>query len=282
MPVIASADAVRATRRRASSNGTPFWLTSYIGANRYTAGAAEPPPPGTIYPMAFLVEQDPGEVVGAHYHQADQFQVIVAGNGRLGRHDVARVRCISPARGRPTVRCAAGAAGLHYFTLRNGWDPGARYMEFPDNRAGLRGVARRHREVVGETDAVAADGFCARRVRIAAGASEIGPDPATRSRAVLAAAIGWIAGGRHGASPLSCVFVYPDEGSFVATAGGDGSDVAGDAVSSRVIALRAPPRNLPGGLAARTCSPRVKCPRAGSGSRPWRESLKGQRPFALG
>ena len=36
MPVIAPAGTVRATRRRASSNGSQFWLTSYIGANRYT------------------------------------------------------------------------------------------------------------------------------------------------------------------------------------------------------------------------------------------------------
>ena len=42
-----------------------------------------------MYPMAFLVEQDPGAVVGAHYHQADQFQVMVGGSGRLGTHDVA-------------------------------------------------------------------------------------------------------------------------------------------------------------------------------------------------
>ena len=78
----ASADAVRETRRRASSNGTKFWLTSYIGPNRYTVGTAEPSGPGTIVPVAFLVEQDPGEVVGAHYHQADQFQVMVSGGWR--------------------------------------------------------------------------------------------------------------------------------------------------------------------------------------------------------
>ena len=89
MPVIASADDARPTRRRASSNGTGFWLTSYIGANRYMTTAAMPPEPGAIYPMAFLVEQDPDAVVGAHHHQADQFQVVVGGSGRLGTHDVA-------------------------------------------------------------------------------------------------------------------------------------------------------------------------------------------------
>ena len=42
-----------------------------------------------MYPMAFLVEQDADAVVGAHYHQADQFQVVVGGSGRLGAHGVA-------------------------------------------------------------------------------------------------------------------------------------------------------------------------------------------------
>ena len=81
MPVIVSADQAHPTRRRASSNGTGFWLTSYIGANRYTPNAAVPPEPNVIYPMAFFVEQDAGAVVGAHYHQADQFQVVTAGAG---------------------------------------------------------------------------------------------------------------------------------------------------------------------------------------------------------
>ena len=225
MPVTALANAVRATRRRASSNGTQFWLTSYIGANRYTAGAAEPPPPGAIYPMAFFVEQDPGEVVGAHYHQADQFQVMIAGNGRLGLHDVSAGAVHFAGAWSAYGPLRAGAAGLHYFTLRNGWDPGARYMEFPDNRAGLRGVARRHREVVGETDAVAADGFCARRVRIAAGASEIGPDPASGAGQFWLVLSGGLLVDGMASSPMSCVFVYPEEGPFVAKAGGDGSDL---------------------------------------------------------
>ena len=89
MPVIASAEDVCPSRRRANSNGANFWLTTYIGANRYTSGAETSPEPGTIYPMAFLVEQDAGAIVGAHYHQADQFQVVVGGAGRLGHHDIA-------------------------------------------------------------------------------------------------------------------------------------------------------------------------------------------------
>jgi hypothetical protein len=225
MPVTALADAVRATRRRASSNGTPFWLTSYIGANRYTAGAGDPPAPGTVYPMAFLVEQDPGEVVGAHYHQADQFQVMMAGDGRLGLHDVAAGAVHFAGAYSAYGPLRAGAEGLAYFTLRNGWDPGARYMEFPEMRAGLRGVARRHREVVGETDAVGPDGFCARRMRLGAGETEVGPDPAGGAGQFWLVLSGGLVDDRATMPARSCVFVYPDEVAFVATAGGDGADV---------------------------------------------------------
>jgi hypothetical protein len=225
MPVIASADTVRATRRRASSNGSQFWLTSYVGANRYTVGAGGQPTTGAIYPMAFLVEQDAGEVVGAHYHQADQFQVIVGGGGRLGTHDVAPAAVHFAGAWSAYGPLRAGGAGLHYFTLRNGWDPGARYMEFPDNRARLRGVARRHREVVGETTAIGADGFCARQFRIVADAREDGPEPAAGAGQFWLVLSGSL---QHGGAVLparSCVFVHPHEAAFTAVAGGEGAEV---------------------------------------------------------
>ena len=225
MPVTASADAVRATRRRASSNGSQFWLTSYIGANRYTAGAAEPPGPGTVYPMAFLVEQDSDEVVGAHYHQADQFQVMVAGSGRLGTHDVSAASVHYAGAWTAYGPLRAGAEGLAYFTLRNGWDPGARYMEFSEMRAGLRGVTRRHREVVGETVSVAPDGLYARRVRIAAGASETGPDPSSGAGQFWLVLSGELRVDGAAVPAMSCVFVYPEEGAFVAGAGEEGAEV---------------------------------------------------------
>jgi len=176
MPVIASAEEAAASRRRASSNGTGFWLTSYIGANRYSLNAAPSPELGAIYPMAFLVEQDPGAVVGAHYHQADQFQVMVAGSGRLGTHDVAAGAVHYAGAWSAYGPLSAGPAGLSYFTLRNGWDPGARYLEVPANRADLRAKPRRHREAVGNVPS-AQDGLWAETFRVAADEALAGPDP---------------------------------------------------------------------------------------------------------
>ncbi|HEY2620091.1 MAG TPA: hypothetical protein VGI78_22300 [Acetobacteraceae bacterium] len=223
MPVIISADDAHPTRRRASSNGTGFWLTSYIGVNRYTASAETPPEPGAIYPMAFLVEQDPDAVVGAHYHQADQFQVMVAGNGRLGTHGVAAAAMHFAGAWSPYGPLAAGHDGLQYFTLRNGWDPGARYMEFPDNRAALRSVPRLHREVVGEI-APTADGLWARRYHIAAGESAAAPDAANGGGQFWLVLSGSLRHGGKTMPPRSCVFVHPEEAPLTVVAGADGLD----------------------------------------------------------
>jgi hypothetical protein len=224
MPVTASADDVRPTRRRASSNGAEFWLTSYIGANRYTPCSGEPPAPEAIYPMAFLVEQDPGSIVGAHYHQADQFQVVVSGAGRLGHHELAAVSVHFAGAWSPYGPLRAGAEGLQYFTLRNGWDSGARYMEFPENRAALRTVSRRHRELVGEIEP-AADGLCARRHCLAAGCSVAGPHPATGAGQFWVVLSGSLLCNGTALPPRSCVFVSPDDPAFSGVAGVDGLDV---------------------------------------------------------
>ncbi len=223
MPVIASADDACPTRRRASSNGTGFWLTSYIGANRYTAGADASAEPGAIYPVAFLVEQDADAVVGAHYHQADQFQVMVAGNGRLGTHGVAAAAVHFAGAWSPYGPLVAGDEGLQYFTLRNGWDPGARYMEFPDNRAARRSVPRRHREKVGEI-ASTADGLWARRYHIAAGESVAGPNPADGGGQFWLVLSGSLRHDGKTVPPRSCVFVHPEEPSLTVVAGAGGLD----------------------------------------------------------
>lgn len=224
MPVIASADDVRATRRRASSNGTGFWLTTYIGANRYTSGTEAPPPAHAVYPMAFLVEQDPDAVVGAHYHQADQFQVIVGGTGRLGTHDVAAGSVHFAGAWSAYGPLTADSRGLHYFTLRNGWDPGARYMAFAENRTTLRSLPRRHREMVGEIES-SSDGLCAQRYAVAPGDVMTGPDPSSGAGQFWLVLAGSMQCDGVALSPRSCVFVYPDDAPFSATAGDGGLEL---------------------------------------------------------
>src|SRR5262245_36070919 len=40
-------------------------------------------------PSAILAHHDPGRVQLAHFHVADQFQLVTKGKGRFGRHEIA-------------------------------------------------------------------------------------------------------------------------------------------------------------------------------------------------
>src|ERR1700721_1278646 len=89
MTVIATAaDAIVNRRRGSAADGVTFWHTLYIGTSRYNMAPGTPDPAmGELFPMAFLVEQDPGSTATAHNHQADQFQVIISGHDSLRTHE---------------------------------------------------------------------------------------------------------------------------------------------------------------------------------------------------
>lgn len=231
MPLIAPAEAAAATRRRASFNGSGFWHSTFLGANRYRPDAAPPPVPGRPYAVAFLVEQDPDSTVAAHFHQADQFQVVVAGDGTLGTHPVRAVSVHFTGAFSAYGPIVAGESGLSYFTLRNGWDPGARYM--PGARAELP-RPRAHREAVGAVEsgdgvqdviAAAPDGMGATRHVLAPGARLAGPDPAEGGGQYWVVLTGGLDrdGGALGAG--SCAFVAPDEAAWAPVAGPAGAEI---------------------------------------------------------
>ena len=140
--MILTADSVVAhsTARRKTANG---WHTTFIGKNRNTLqeGEAAPAADG-LYPMAFLVEKEAGAIVHPHFHQADQYQVVVQGSGRLGLHDIASVAVHYTDAYSAYGPIVAADEGVSWFTLRNAWDPGARYM--PAARQQLREARARH------------------------------------------------------------------------------------------------------------------------------------------
>ncbi len=237
MTLIATAESARVNRKRAvAGDGMGFWHTLYLGRTRYNMVPGDPDPPANaLSAMAFLVEQDPGEVANAHYHEADQFQVVVAGEGTLGTHAVRPVAVHFAGAHTAYGPIRAGAAGLTYLTLRNGFDPGARYMLHAENRAALRSVTdRRHREAVAaplrddQTGIVLgrdADGLAAWRYRLAPASPITGPAPddgAGQYWLVLAGSLQY-AGGTLGR--LSCAFVHPHDPAFGAAVGPDGADV---------------------------------------------------------
>lgn len=240
MTLTASAGSARAHRRRGSAaDGVTFWHTLYLGTTRYNmAPGASEPNADALFPMAFLVEQDPGSTASAHYHQQDQFQLVVAGHALVGRHQVRPLTVhFSGAHTAYGPIQASQDDGVSYFTLRNGFDPGARFMSMPENRLALRGIpGRRHREAVaGPLAAPTApvetllgpepDGMAAWRYTLAAGESVTGADPATGGGQYWVVTGGCLTHNGETLPGMSCAFVHPDEPPFQAAAGPEGLEV---------------------------------------------------------
>lgn len=135
MPLLATFD--RARKRRFEHrlpNGTVTWLSTYLGLNvaeqRATGQAGVPPPAeeGDLYPVAFHVEQAPNSTVQGHFHRADEFQVFLDGDGWFGSRAISGLNVHYAGTYSAYAPIIAGASGVRYVTLRNGWDPGARWM----------------------------------------------------------------------------------------------------------------------------------------------------------
>lgn len=142
MLIVAPIAAVAATRSHRVVDGllpqgTGSFVTGHMGRGLKTR------PAESIFPMAYLVEQDPDTHLRPHFHDADQFQVIVAGSGLLGKQPLTALSLHFAAAATPYGPIEAGPEGIHYFTLRNGWDSGAKYL--PESRPHLLQRNRRPR-----------------------------------------------------------------------------------------------------------------------------------------
>src|ERR1700761_3918291 len=62
---------------KSGGSGRTQWRTNFIG-RRVEQVADEP--------QAFLVDMDVNSIIVPHFHQTNQFQVMVAGHGTLGRN----------------------------------------------------------------------------------------------------------------------------------------------------------------------------------------------------
>ena len=243
MILTANSEVVRQTRRK-TGNG---WHTTFIGENRNTLKPGQTPPDaGALYPMAFLVEKEPHALVRPHFHQADQYQVVVQGGGRFGPHDVGTVAVHYTDAWSAYGPIVAADEGISWFTLRNAWDSGARYM--PTAREQLRAARLRdfqHREATAPSAPVASapelaaterascttvieptsDGVATWRYRLPPDASVGGPEPRQGGGQfwiVLSGSL--MVDGAAFLPPNSCVFVAPDDGALTVMAGNGGAE----------------------------------------------------------
>jgi hypothetical protein len=241
MNLFKTAAEARATRYRVEPAGGVIggWNTRYFGFDGATR--VVPDDIDALFPVAFLVETDTSGEIPPHFHRADQFQVIVGGAGRLGKMPVSGITAHYAGTYTPYGPIVAEGNSVIFFTLRNGWDPGARYM--PKSRAKLKPVARKYAlgqpqlpiasELLASLPTVnsapliepEANGLMASIIRVPPGAAFSGPDPALSRGQFWILVGGAMTHQGKQAGPLSCAFLSPEEPQFGMTASAAGAEL---------------------------------------------------------
>ena len=216
--------------------------TQFMGADRHKG---EKPDLTEASPIAYLVEQGPRHELRAHFHEADQFQIFVNGNGRIGGHGATpgMGHFVGPFSGYGPI--VGGEEGVAYMTLRNTWDPGAQFL--PENLERIRAKRSSRREVTFQVPAPVddielgalremsvlplivpqPDGLTASSYVLPPGACATGPDAAEGGGQFWLVMAGQMLDPEQGRplQRLSMAFVRPDDPPYVAKAGSGGLHV---------------------------------------------------------
>lgn len=78
-----------------------------------------------LSPTVFLIEQPPNATISAHFHHNNQFQVFVAGSGKIGARTLEPVTVHYAGAYTGYGPLVAGDEGLQYFTIRTVYETGA-------------------------------------------------------------------------------------------------------------------------------------------------------------
>ena len=129
---------VTASREQLGTTGSEIWRTWFLK-----------PAAGTRLPQAFLVEYAPGRVLRTHFHDVDEFQIVVSGSGTFGSHDVVPFTVHFARAHTPYGPIVAGPSGLAFLTLRAQRDSSGP-QKLPEMREALENVrGRRPFQVAG-------------------------------------------------------------------------------------------------------------------------------------
>ena len=132
-------DHAQGSREQLGTPGSEVWRTHFLK-----------PAAGTREPQAFLVEYAPARALRTHFHDVDEFQIVVAGDGMLGKHAIAPHAVHFAGAFTPYGPIVAGAQGLTFLTLRARRDSAGPQL-LPDKRQMLAGVAERRPWQVSES-----------------------------------------------------------------------------------------------------------------------------------
>jgi hypothetical protein len=210
------------------TGGNPGRRIDYIGS------------PGIIdeKPQAFLVDRlYPGARIDPHFHDIDQFQVVIDGDCTMGKKAAAPVTFQYADAYTPYGPIVGEARGFAFFTLRPIASGG--FFAMPGNRQSMPGRAGRNiaghfdlerpRPASGEAVCEAlmadqADGVSAVGLRLGAGAAVQGPPSDAGGQYYLVCA-GSVSQDSKLLPRHSLIHVAPHESSPMLTAGEDGADI---------------------------------------------------------
>ena len=220
-----------ARARTVDVHGQSYVLREYIGNSpirgTYVDGNEVN---NNALPQGFLVTQPPGSVTPPHFHETNQFQVFVHGSGRLGKRSADPLSVQFAGGHTPYGPIVAGDRGIKYFTLRQRWDPGAKYMPKMRERL-VRGRQRQRfaprvspEQMTSSQDLIAAedDGLLARLIHAGAGREVLVPDASPGGGQYLVVVAGSLLHGRQEMNLWSCLYLTCDELGFASTAGVNG------------------------------------------------------------
>jgi len=197
------------------------------------------PPKGTREPQAFLVENTPHRLLRTHFHDVDQFQVIVSGDGTLGKHPVRPYSMHFARAHTPYGPITAGDKGLAWLTIRARRDAdGAQFL--PEKREQLEQAAGRNPwQISQDSEFLDFDGDVSLRpvpgirddrglgaysLRMKPHATTSTPDPSGTGGQYLIVLRGSLKRDGKKQRPITIGYVAPEDGRFGLTAGAEGLD----------------------------------------------------------
>jgi rubredoxin len=228
MPLIASYDDVKVAKKQREIPGGYAWRTDFL----------KPPEGVKDHPMAFLAEGTANRVIKPHFHEVDQFQVIVSGGGVLGRHDLSLKAVHFTRAHTPYGPLTAAEKGLGFLTLRAHWDPGAQYL--PEKKDKLVAVKDRKPWQATElpqfnlsndlnvhtfSDIKDERGLAAYSMTLKPGVQTNTPDASQGNGQYLIVTKGSLTYQNKEYKSISIGFTRPHEGTFPITAGPEGVEV---------------------------------------------------------
>lgn len=213
----------------------PRYRIEYIGAKPDRGGAGQP--------QAFTVEMSPDQEVGVHYHSVAQYQVILYGDGRIGRHAVKTYAVHYTDEYTAYGPLVAGPGAMHYMTLRASGDPGPQYLSKPGVKEAIKPSRRRFllgtdvlalggealaRLTEPRIDPVLArheDGVASLAMRLAPGMAARGPTPAEGGGHYFLVMSGALLHAGEELGPQSTLYVADTDEALTLQAGDKGAEV---------------------------------------------------------